>query len=92
MVAILKRKNGIEDVQRRATKLVPNIRSSTYTERLKYLGIPPLEYHRERANMIQVFKILYKYEKSNSTMFKLTNYNRTRGNNFKLFKQRSRTE
>ena len=34
----------IENVQRRATKLVPNIRNLTYTERLKYLGIPSLEY------------------------------------------------
>ena len=94
MVSILKKKHktAAENFQKRATKLVPNFRNSTYTERLKYLGIPSLEYRRERADMIQVFKILHKYKKSNSTMFKLTDNNRTRGNNFKLFKQRSRTE
>ena len=80
------KKTAIENVQRRATKLVPNIRNLTYTERLNYLGIPSLEYRRERAEMIQVFKILHKSEKSNPTMFKLSVNNRTRENNFNLFK------
>ena len=47
---------AIENVQRRATKLVKSIRHLTYQERLKILGLPSLEYRRERADVIEVFQ------------------------------------
>jgi hypothetical protein len=36
----------LENVQRRATKLIKNIQHKTYTQRLKYLGLPSLQYRR----------------------------------------------
>ena len=49
---------AIEQVQRRATRLVQEIRSLPYEDRLRYLGLPTLVYRRERADMIQIFKIM----------------------------------
>ena len=48
----------IENVQRPATKLVTSLKNYSYPERLKKLGLPTLEYRRERADLIQVFTIL----------------------------------
>jgi hypothetical protein len=44
----------IENVQRRATKLVKNIQHLSYTERLKYIRLPSLQvqYRRLRAYMV----------------------------------------
>jgi hypothetical protein len=53
----------IENVHRRATKLVKNIQHLSYTERLKYLGLPSLQYRRLRADMVETFKILNNIDK-----------------------------
>ena len=49
---------AIENVQRRATQLVTSIKHLSYQERLKKLGLPSLEYRRERADLIEVYKIM----------------------------------
>ena len=48
----------IENVQRRATKLDSVLRNLSYSEGLKRLGLPTLEYRRERADLVQTYKIL----------------------------------
>ena len=48
----------IENVQRTATKLVKSISHLPYSERLKSLGLPSLEYRRERADVVEVYKIM----------------------------------
>ena len=48
----------IENVQRRATKLLSSIRHLSYQERLINLGHQLLEYRRERADLIEVYKIM----------------------------------
>ena len=53
-----------ENVQRRATRLVKSIKHPSYSERLKSMGLPTLEYCRERADMIQVYKILHDIDKA----------------------------
>ena len=50
--------SGIENVQRRATKLIPILSGLSYEERLKKLKLPTLKYRRLRGDMIEVFKIL----------------------------------
>ena len=88
-----KHKIILENVQRRATKLMPAISHLSYEERSIYLGLPSLEYRRPRADMIQVYKILHSQDKTTNTkLLELSNYNRTRGNNIKLFKKSSKTE
>ena len=47
----------IEKVQRRATKLIPEICDLSYEDRLKYLRLPSLKTRRIRGDLIQTFKI-----------------------------------
>ena len=49
---------AIENIQRRATKLVRTKGHLPYQERLKCLGLPSLEYRRERADLVEVYKIM----------------------------------
>ncbi len=49
---------SIEKVQRRATKMIPELKNLTYPERLKKLNLPTLAYRRVRGDMIEVYKII----------------------------------
>ena len=51
----------IESVQRRATKLVPEITRLSYSERLKHLNLPTLQYRRVRQDLL----LLYNYAHNN---------------------------
>ena len=41
----------IENVQRRATQLVPSIRNSTYSERLAMLDLSSMNYRQKRGDL-----------------------------------------
>ena len=63
---------AIETVQRRATKLVPNLRNvdySHYSQRLKILKLPSMQYRLRRGDMIQVYKIVKGLDRVPSEMF-----------------------
>jgi hypothetical protein len=47
----------LENVQRRATKLIPRIRNWNYSDRLRVLGLTSLQDRRKRGDLIQLFKI-----------------------------------
>ena len=49
----------VENVQRRATKLIPGFNNLEYDERLKKLKLPTLTYRRLRGDLIETFKILF---------------------------------
>ena len=69
----------IENVQRRATKLVRACKNFSYPERLRKLGLPTLEYRRKRSDIIQVYKILNGIDKvDKNKLFLMATYNRTR--------------
>ena len=55
----------LEKIQRRATKLIPELRDQTYEERLQECGLTTLETRR----LIEVFKILNGYENIDSNIF-----------------------
>ena len=81
----------IENVQRRATRLVKSIKHLPYEDRLKTLGLPSLEYRRERSDMIQVYKILHGIDRvDKDKFFTLNRLAATRGHSLKLYKKRSR--
>ena len=52
---------AVENVQRRATKLLPSLKSLSYSERLKKLKLPTLVYRRARGDMIETYKLLMSY-------------------------------
>ena len=55
----LKDSRLLENVQHRATKLVPELRNLPYEERLRMLGLPSLFYRRARGDMIEVNKFCH---------------------------------
>ena len=57
--------DALERVQKRATKLVPELRHLPYAERLKRMNLTTLEIRRLRGDLIQQFKIHHGYEKIN---------------------------
>ena len=82
---------AIENVQRRATRMQPCLKGKTYPERLKILGLPTLEYRRERADMVQVYKIMNDIDKvDEDKLFTMSQYAGTRGHPFKIYKKRFR--
>ena len=54
----------LEGVQRKATKMIPNLRN-LYEERLKRLGMFSLRRRRLRGDMIAVFKMIHFIDKVN---------------------------
>ena len=48
---------SLENVQRRATKLIPGLKDMTYEKRLRKLKVPTLDYRRTRGDMIEAFKL-----------------------------------
>jgi hypothetical protein len=55
-----KDKEILERVQRRATKMVKNLKQMPYTERLGHLKLPTLAYRRKHGDMINTHKIISK--------------------------------
>ena len=55
-----KYKHVLENGERRATRLVPELRGLSYRERLVELNLSTLNYRWKRFNIIQVFKIIHK--------------------------------
>ena len=51
----------MEKVQRRATRLLPNLHDKYYAERLTLLSLPFLQYRRLRGDLIFLYKILNNY-------------------------------
>ena len=87
-------KKAVESVQRRATKLIPEIKDMPYTQRLRLLNIPTLEYRRTRGDMIQCYKIFNGIVRMDvNEMFKLIPPTTTRsctfGHHQRILRQRA---
>ena len=88
---LLKHIDLIEGVQRRATKLIHNLKNLPYSERLKRLNLPTLVYRRARGDMIETYKIMHGvYDEVCCPGLQRVLYSSTRGHNFKLYKKFSR--
>ena len=72
----------LEQVQRRATKLVPGLKSLSYDERLKQLQLYSVKTRVLRGDLIETYKIITgKAKLETSQFFKLNQDTRTRGHN-----------
>ena len=80
----------IENVQRRATKLVPGLKDLSYEDRLKCLGLPSLVYRRARGDMIEVYKYLHNIYNVDASFLPLDKDSITRGHSLKIKKNRCR--
>ena len=82
----------IERVQRRATKLIENIKDLPYQDRLRALNMPSLQHRRLRGDMIETFKIITGVlNVDKETFFKSSRNVGTRGHCYKLYKQHAST-
>ena len=78
----------LESVQRRATRLIPEISHLPYEDRLAHLKLPSLVYRRHRGDMIQAFKYMNNIWDIDETLLNPSSETRTRGHSQKLFKER----
>ena len=80
----------IERVQRRATKLVPQLKNMSYNRRLKALKLPRLVDRRVRGDMIETYKIMTGKEKlERRKLFKMATL-RGRYHTMKIYRKYSR--
>ena len=83
----LKRQSSeIEKIQRRATKLIKEIKDEPYERRLKLLKLPSLKARRTREDLIQCYKIFRQVDDiSTDTFFTQAKSQSTRNNTDKIF-------
>ena len=82
---------SLEKVQRRATKMLPELYNLTYAERLRHLKLPSLYYRRRRGDMIFVYQLFHNFFNIDTSVFFIpATVTTTRGHNYKLFKSHTR--
>ena len=84
----------IERVQRQFTKKISGLNTLEYTDRLRKLNLPSLEFRRLRGDLIETYKITHKiYDPlTTNTLFEYETDERTRSRHpYKLFKRRFNT-
>ena len=82
----------IEQVQRRATRLIPELQDKTYQDKLRALKLPSLYFRQKRSDMIQTFKIIKGFDRIPADkIFQFSN-SVTRGHSFKLQKKSCRLD
>ena len=67
--------------------MIKSLKHLAYSDRLKNLNLPTLNYRRHRGDMIEVYKIVTKkYSEECCTFLTRSNYKITRGNRYNLEK------
>ena len=74
----------IKNIQRRATKLVPELKTFEFGDRLRALKLPSLYYRRARGDMIETYKYLRGIYNVDRMPLELDNNTVTRGHSLKL--------
>ena len=78
---------SIESVQRRATKLIPELHDKSYEERLQQLSLPSLVYRRRRGDIIVMYKIMKGLVRVDlKELFNPMEFTKTQGYQFRVHK------
>ena len=83
---------SIENVLRRASKQVPELKDLEYAERLKKLNLPTMSYRRHRGDMIELYKIMNEHYDPEVSPHPSRREGITRGHSLKIFKERANTK
>ena len=76
---------ALERVQKRFTRMLPDMAGISYEERLEKLGLFSLERRRLRGNLIEVYKIMRGMDRVDSQkLFPRVEESITRGHRFKV--------
>ena len=88
-----KDKQRLENVQRHFTKRISGLSTLSYTDRLRILNLPSLEYRRLRGDLIEAYKITNNIYDPLTThkLFCFDTDKRTRSHPFKMHKTRFNT-
>ena len=79
---------NLERVQKRATKLIRELKDLPYRERLIKLKLPTLKFRRIRGDMIELFKIMTNiYDTCTSLNIPSAPTSIARGNKYKIFQK-----
>ena len=86
--------NMLENVQRRASKMVLGLHNIPYEQRMQKLSLQSLQYRRTRGDMILMFKIFnHLIDIDPQDFFTLKRYQNNRGHNWKVeFKRQPNTD
>ena len=81
----------LEKVQKRATKIIPNLAKLSYSERLRACKLFTLVFRRIRGDMIETYKIVSgKYDNLVALKLETSDLGTTKGNKLKLANARTR--
>ena len=80
----------IENVQRRGSKLVHELKGLQYEERIKCLGLSSLIYRGFRGDMVETYKHISEYYDA-KPMMKIDTHRKTKGHEAKIFTERYNT-
>ena len=84
---------ALEGVQRRFTRLIPEMRGLAYEERLSRLGLYSLEFRRLRGDLLETYKKMKGLDRGEAErFFPLRKETRTRGHSLKIRGSQFRTE
>ena len=81
----------LESVQRRMSKLIPDLKNLDYVQRLKSLKLPSLYYRRARGYMIECYKHISGIYNVSGVLLPRADSTRTRGHSLKLKKPSVKT-
>ena len=83
----------LEKVQRRMTRMIPELRQQPYQVRLRKLGLTTLETRRRRADLIEVYRMFNGLDDIDPKLFFVSQEGcSTRGHRLKILKQRARLD
>ena len=75
---------ALEAVQRRVTRMIPELRHLPYENRLRRLGLPTLVYRRHCGDMIHTYKYPYGLHKTSTDMLPVCRHSTTRIHSLRL--------
>ena len=86
-------KSFLKKVQHRFTRMITSLKSLQYEDRLQKLGLWTLEERRNRADLMEVFKMAHRFAAIRLTdMFQTDTSGRTRGHSLNLVKCRCKQD